>query len=282
MSTTELTPQNAGPAPAATAAEINRCHEEATRAAGTAVEWAVRAGELLAEVKAGLPHGSWLPWLRENFDGHATTARDYMRLAVNGVRALDLGATSVRQALKALEPPRKELPAPAEQQADGPAERPIAVARDVPQKADGSGVPTFERVGQLVEEARAAHHCARHHKLSLTKLAEVAQRGADAEAQALRLIEYIKTEARRLMPRDDIDAAIASGHKFPRMSRKSFDRIALWEARHWGKTFGPEDIAQIERAHPDLASGDDELNGTDEDAELADHERQRLAAKGLA
>jgi hypothetical protein len=35
----------------------------------------------LAEAKAMLAHGQWLPWLRENCDVSARTAQSYMQLA---------------------------------------------------------------------------------------------------------------------------------------------------------------------------------------------------------
>jgi hypothetical protein len=43
------------------ASEINRLHGEICQAARTTIEKAIRIGELLAEQKAGLKHGQWLP-----------------------------------------------------------------------------------------------------------------------------------------------------------------------------------------------------------------------------
>ena len=50
----------------ATAAEINREHNLAVGFAAKAVEHARRAGELLLQVKASLPHGAFLPWVEAN------------------------------------------------------------------------------------------------------------------------------------------------------------------------------------------------------------------------
>ena len=45
-----------------------------------AVEHGICAGELLSQAKAQCPHGTWLRWLEENFEGLARTAQAYMRL----------------------------------------------------------------------------------------------------------------------------------------------------------------------------------------------------------
>src|SRR4051812_6686611 len=60
-----------------------RINEEHRAFAGTlqkTVEHGIRAGELLAEAKTVCPHGTWLSWLEENFEGSARTAQEYMRL----------------------------------------------------------------------------------------------------------------------------------------------------------------------------------------------------------
>jgi len=63
------------------AQDIRREHEAAQQAFASAVEHAVRCGELLAEAKAQVRHGAWLPWLAENFPASVRTAQGYMRLA---------------------------------------------------------------------------------------------------------------------------------------------------------------------------------------------------------
>ena len=49
-----------------TAADINRHHELACLRAGEAVNHAKEAGKLLLEVKAGLQHGEFVPWVEKN------------------------------------------------------------------------------------------------------------------------------------------------------------------------------------------------------------------------
>ena len=92
---------------------INAEHRACGGAARSALEHAIRCGEMLSEVKAGIGHGEWSPWLASNFEGSDRTARTYMRLAAhkdelsNWQRASDLG---IRGALQELEPPKKEEP----------------------------------------------------------------------------------------------------------------------------------------------------------------------------
>jgi hypothetical protein len=72
------------------------------------------AGGLLLEAMAGVMHGTWLPWLQENFDGSARMAQVYMQLArdrfflaVNTQRVAHL---SMRGAVQVLVEPPKGVP----------------------------------------------------------------------------------------------------------------------------------------------------------------------------
>jgi len=61
-----------------------RSHHDATKAAlKTGIDHAMAAGDLLIEAKAQIPHGIWLPWLKEHCAVSERTARLYMRLARN-------------------------------------------------------------------------------------------------------------------------------------------------------------------------------------------------------
>ena len=54
------------PALDALADKINAEHEACRSAMRKGLEHALEAGRLLLEAKKGLPHGEWLPWLKEN------------------------------------------------------------------------------------------------------------------------------------------------------------------------------------------------------------------------
>lgn len=65
------------------ASRINQEHAAATAAAQTAIGHALNAGRLLLQVKAQLPHGEFLPWLRSNCTVKQRQARAYMRVTRN-------------------------------------------------------------------------------------------------------------------------------------------------------------------------------------------------------
>lgn len=70
------------PALDALADKINTEHEACRASMQKGLEHALEAGRLLLEAKKGLPHGEWLPWLKESCpDISERTAQNYMRLA---------------------------------------------------------------------------------------------------------------------------------------------------------------------------------------------------------
>jgi len=95
------------------ASEINKEARLAEQHAMQAVNHALNAGRLLTEAKEQCPHGQWLPWMAENFEGSARTAQGYMRLfehrdvLANTQRVAHL---SVRDALKMLAEPQAVEP----------------------------------------------------------------------------------------------------------------------------------------------------------------------------
>ncbi|MEJ7804019.1 MAG: DUF3102 domain-containing protein [Candidatus Limnocylindria bacterium] len=90
------------------AADIRREHEAAQQAFASAVEHAVRCGELLAEAKAQVRHGEWLPWLAEHFPASPRTAQGYMRLA-NHPDAQGVAHLGIEGALRHLAAPKGDL-----------------------------------------------------------------------------------------------------------------------------------------------------------------------------
>lgn len=121
------------------AGEIRREVKAAENAWRDAVGHAIRAGELLIEAKSKVEHGGWLPWLRENFPGGETTARNYMRLARDRQRVADL--PTVREAVAM-------LAAPAQDPKDKRLDPPIAFLFDC-----GTPVPAaYRRAMALMED----------------------------------------------------------------------------------------------------------------------------------
>jgi hypothetical protein len=60
--------------------EINQLHDEIGASARTALDKAIRCGELLTAQREELHHGQWLPWLKENVNFTQRTAWTYMQL----------------------------------------------------------------------------------------------------------------------------------------------------------------------------------------------------------
>jgi hypothetical protein len=86
----------------ALAAEIRRAHADVQEAAKTAAQRAIDAGHALIEAKDLLPHGGWLPWLREHCALAERTAQLYMKIARSGLESAivaDLGLQAAARAI---------------------------------------------------------------------------------------------------------------------------------------------------------------------------------------
>jgi hypothetical protein len=96
------------------AEEINAEHRAFVGTFRKTVEHGIRAGELLARAKAQCEHGTWLPWLEENFEGAPRTAQEYMRLHNHRdeirSKTRDSAHLSVSGALRELATPQEEPP----------------------------------------------------------------------------------------------------------------------------------------------------------------------------
>ena len=81
---------------------IDREHAAAVAAFRTSVAHAIRAGELLVEAKALVPHGHWLDWVDANFIASRRTAQHYMKLAKHPEDTQRVAHLGVGRALRAL------------------------------------------------------------------------------------------------------------------------------------------------------------------------------------
>jgi hypothetical protein len=111
------------------AARIRGEHEACISALQRGLAHAIAAGKLLLEAKEQIPHGQWLPWLREHAQIPERTAQRYMKVApwaaeIKSDKMADLTGNVV----ELLAPPRppdqaetwEELSAWAQQLLDGP------------------------------------------------------------------------------------------------------------------------------------------------------------------
>ena len=69
------------------AAEIRIAHAGVIAAATVAAERAIEAGKALTEAKELVPHGQWLPWLKEHCQLSVRTAQVYMKIVRLGLTA---------------------------------------------------------------------------------------------------------------------------------------------------------------------------------------------------
>lgn len=60
--------------------ELDRLHKAITEKLQSTVQDAIRAGEILSQVKGRIPHGDFIPWLKANCSFSERTAQNYMRL----------------------------------------------------------------------------------------------------------------------------------------------------------------------------------------------------------
>jgi hypothetical protein len=133
---------------------INSAHRGARTSAHTAVGHALRCGELLLEVKAGLAHGEWLPWLAANVKFSQQTASAYMRVATGKRKLPATSNLSLGNTLKLLAEPKepkpkkapKETPAEEEDESSKPTGK-----RRKKWKPD----PLFGAIGETIKLARA-------------------------------------------------------------------------------------------------------------------------------
>lgn len=92
------------------AAEINREHNLAEQMAKTAIEHALKAGELLLQAKDQCGHGEWLLWLDDNLAIGARQAQKYMRLVTHRemlANTSDNSHLTIDAALAAIAAPRE-------------------------------------------------------------------------------------------------------------------------------------------------------------------------------
>lgn len=99
--------------PAPTAKEINEAHQFAKECAETAIEWAVKCGQLLAKKKVELGHGKFEAWVGQWCEFSARSARVYIQASVKHKQiGSALPISSIRQVLEADKPKEKKPNSP--------------------------------------------------------------------------------------------------------------------------------------------------------------------------
>jgi len=81
------------------AAEINRAHRLARTNAESAIQYAIRCGELLTQEKKRHEHGEWKPWVGKNCEFSYESAKKYMRAYSESQKGNVLPFSTLNEAL---------------------------------------------------------------------------------------------------------------------------------------------------------------------------------------
>lgn len=91
---------------------IRTAHEAASAAARSALEHALECGRLLAQARAGIPHGGWEKYLSDTCGIAPRTGRLYLRLHEHRGRLQNrqrVAGLTIREAAKVIAQPRPEV-----------------------------------------------------------------------------------------------------------------------------------------------------------------------------
>jgi hypothetical protein len=91
------------------ASEINRLHDAAISAVRTALQNAIRAGELLVTARGLVPHGSWYGWLQDHTAVGVRQAQRYMKLYRERDQINASSATHLSDALEIVSKPKTKV-----------------------------------------------------------------------------------------------------------------------------------------------------------------------------
>ena len=80
--------------------------KESSETEQMALDRAIHLGEMLRAARKLMPRGGWSPWLKDNYRGHAASARRNMQLADPANRACVRGKQSVAEAIAAIRKPK--------------------------------------------------------------------------------------------------------------------------------------------------------------------------------
>lgn len=153
--------------PASVSAEIRIEHEAACRAMRSGLEHARRAGALLNQAKAAVPHGQWLPWLAANCpDISLRVAQMYMRVAARWpelearANTKRVSHLSIRDAVALLAEPSGAAPVAAVSDLECEAQAVECALAELRRKVETPAVDIHEAIATFHEaqvlEARAA------------------------------------------------------------------------------------------------------------------------------
>jgi hypothetical protein len=132
--------------PVPTAKDINEAHRLARSSAETAVQHAIRCGQLLAAKKAEIGRGDFDLWVAKNCDFGRSSAYAYLKVATKSSRGLD-DLRSIQQALGYDKPKAKPV-TPEPQVMNPPESAAQGSEAGNPQKAHVMGIGAVPRAAE--------------------------------------------------------------------------------------------------------------------------------------
>jgi hypothetical protein len=128
---------------------INGCHYLIENMGMDLLEQALIAGQLISEVKAELPHGTFMEWAKENLKFSHKTATNYMRLYdLEQADKLET-VSNITEAYRLIKsPPKINAPAPSTTK-----QRAITIEAEIVEPSPSPAPPVIE--AEIVEEVAA-------------------------------------------------------------------------------------------------------------------------------
>lgn len=139
------------------ATAINDEHRKCDEAVSTALDHAMRAGDLLIKAKAEIGHGDWQAWVEENFEGSMRRAQEYMRLAKNreaikAEKARSSAPLGIDRALRAIAAPKQKNSSEASEAAEPLDENTVSVRQEIVRDGEKSDEEIAAELQVEVEE----------------------------------------------------------------------------------------------------------------------------------
>ncbi len=86
--------------------EITKLHQEIHESCKMMLSKAIRIGELLQHQKASLPHGEWIPWIKENLPFGVNQTGKYLRAFTHRKTLNSHPGVNLKEAIKVLSTPK--------------------------------------------------------------------------------------------------------------------------------------------------------------------------------
>jgi hypothetical protein len=211
---------------ATSADEINSLHKDLLDLGNTALEKAIRIGELLVANKAAVRHGDWLDWIEKNLDFDCRQVQNYMSIyerrdeLSNTQRIAHLGINGWLRWLRDVDRAKGEQPATvstdSESKPDGAVQKPASDwkidkrSKQKPKSADDQIPTSLENTAEarwrrgLLERAQSAEAYAAFGDWSQFTVDSELVNAATLAANAWKkLADYLRSRRSLTLPPDD-------------------------------------------------------------------------------